>query len=77
MTAIISLTAIAAIALLLWKLVRVIVGDGYGHRPAPPSHHSDAEPGSPLWWVDAHSTGINWPHSEARRDLVRRLQPRH
>lgn len=66
-------TAIGAVA--LWFLNRVINADGLGHRSPPPSHHADLEVGSPLWWADVRSSGISWPHSQARRDLMR--SPHH
>ena len=51
MTALIALIVIFVTAALLWDLVKIIAGDGLGHRPPPPSHYEDLEAGSPSWWV--------------------------
>jgi hypothetical protein len=51
MTTFTAFLAIAAIAVVLAVLIQAVVGDGYGHRPPPPSRLSDLEPGSPAWWA--------------------------
>lgn len=72
MTALLIFLAIVSLAVVLWLLVKAVVADGSGHRPPPPSHHSDLEAGSPLWWVDAWYTGVYWPHSDVRRSMGQR-----
>lgn len=52
MNTFVTLIAIAVVAVLVWELVKIIAGDGYGHRPPPPSHHEELEPGSPRRWVN-------------------------
>jgi len=51
MNTFLALIVIAVTAALIWDLVKVIVGDGLGHRPPPPSRFDDLEPGSPAWWT--------------------------
>jgi hypothetical protein len=49
------LIALAALAAILVVLARTIVGDGYGLRPPPRSHHAEEEFdawGFPLKYVD-------------------------
>jgi hypothetical protein len=45
MTAILILLGILFVVAIAAATLRDIHGDGYGRRPAPPSHHDPFEPG--------------------------------
>lgn len=53
MNTFIALIVIAVVAAVAWELVKVIVGDGFGHRPPPPSHHDDLDAGASRWGANA------------------------